>query len=236
MTELEFFAALARPFDPIREIRRREIKGKGGAVSVEFVSARTVQNRLDEVCGPAGWWTEYRPFGEAAVVCRLSIRTPDGSVLTREDVGGFSETRDESDFEKTGFSDSFKRAAVTFGVGRHLYGDGIPATLAAELNDERLATGRRSDSRPVEPEAVAGTIGPGTRGGAGGGGKPGARLWAWIKDHDEDGSKLKAVSVHGAQRGWPRRVLDWSEEECREASELLRSLGSGNGGRRAAGR
>jgi hypothetical protein len=40
--------------------------------------------------------------------------------LTKVDVGGPSEQPDGGDWLKAAFSDALKRAAVKFGVGRHL--------------------------------------------------------------------------------------------------------------------
>lgn len=97
----------------------------GGGRDLVYITARAVMNRLDDVLGPENWWDEYQPI-EDAVICRLTIRLPDGQLLTKCDVGGNSKTQDASDVEKSGFSDAFKRAAVKFGVGRHLYGDGVP--------------------------------------------------------------------------------------------------------------
>ncbi len=116
----DVFGALARPFDP----RRIKVRQQGGR-NLEYVTARTVMNRLDTVLGPENWWDDYTP-GENSVVCRLTIRLPDGQVITKSDAGGMAGMSDPGDDDKSGFSDAFKRAAVKFGVGRHLYGDGFP--------------------------------------------------------------------------------------------------------------
>jgi len=68
-------------------------------------------NRLDNVLGPENWWDEYIP-SENSVLCRLSIRLPDGSTLTKADAGGYAGMADQGDDDKSGFSDAFKRAAV----------------------------------------------------------------------------------------------------------------------------
>ena len=46
-------------------------------------------NRLDSVLGPENWWDEYIPL-ENSVVCKLSIRLPDGSIVTKADAGGYA--------------------------------------------------------------------------------------------------------------------------------------------------
>jgi hypothetical protein len=57
---------------------------------------------------------------DGAVVCLLRCRIG-GEWLTQVDVGGPSEQRDGGDRLKAAFSDSLKRAAVEYGVGRYLY-------------------------------------------------------------------------------------------------------------------
>jgi hypothetical protein len=113
-------AALAAPF------AGSEIKWKPGAVSgnralaICYVDARVVQDRLDEVLGVAGWQDDYTVLDDGSVLCRLRVRLG-GEWLTKVDVGGPSEQPDDGDKRKAAFSDALKRAAVKFGVGRHLY-------------------------------------------------------------------------------------------------------------------
>lgn len=123
------------------EVKRRSQAGR----QFSYVTARTVMNRLDVVLGPENWWDEYQPI-EHAVVCRLYVRLPDGQVLCKQDVGGNAGMSDQGDDEKSGFSDAFKRAAVKFGVGRYLYGDGV----ASHVEEEPVATGEVIDVEVVE--------------------------------------------------------------------------------------
>ncbi len=127
----DFFAALAAEF-PKDQIKMRSQGNK----NLSYITARQVMNRLDEVVGPEFWWDEYIPL-EHAVICRLTIRLPDGREVTKSDAGGFAGMGmrdratgefipDEENDAKTGYSDAFKRAAVKWGIGRHLYNDGIP--------------------------------------------------------------------------------------------------------------
>jgi hypothetical protein len=115
----EVWGLLALPFRP----EHIKILSKSGR-QMPYVTARTVMNRLDFALGPENWWDEYRA-SEHSVECRLSIRLPDGSVITKADAGGMAGMSDPGDDDKSGYSDAFKRAAVKFGVGRHLYGDGV---------------------------------------------------------------------------------------------------------------
>lgn len=89
-----------------------------------YTTVRTVMNRLDDVLGPENWWDDYTPTDSGAI-CRLTIRLPDGQLLTKVDIGGDATTlKDLGDADKGGFSDGLKRTAFKFGVGRYLYGDG----------------------------------------------------------------------------------------------------------------
>lgn len=120
----DIFAALAAPFTGQGEVKERVLTSQGNR-KLQYVTARTIMNRLDNVLGPEGWWDEFLP-GENSVLCRLTIRLPDGSTLTKCDAGGYAGMADSGDDDKSGFSDAFKRAAVKFGVSRYLYRDGVP--------------------------------------------------------------------------------------------------------------
>jgi hypothetical protein len=117
----ELFAALAAPFDP------KEVKVlPKGKMQIQYVTARTVMNRLDTVLGPENWYERFRGAGENSVLCLLTIILPDGRKLTKCDAGGNAGMSDAGDDDKSGHSDAFKRAAVKLGVGRYLYKDGVP--------------------------------------------------------------------------------------------------------------
>ena len=121
----ELFAALAAPFDT-SELKLRTQAGR----QMPYVTARTIMNRLDEVLGPENWWDDFVPL-EHSVICRLTIRLPDGKILTKCDAGGYAGLADPGDDDKSGFADAFKRTAVKFGVGRYLYRDGVPRFSSA---------------------------------------------------------------------------------------------------------
>ena len=106
----------------VNTVRQRQ--GPGGR-KLNYVTAQTVENRLDDLVGPSNWWDDYQVVGPNAVLCRLSIRTPWGEIVTKSDCGDMEMAGGEVN-EKGGFSDALKRAAVKFGVGRHLYEDGLP--------------------------------------------------------------------------------------------------------------
>ena len=53
-------------------------------------------NRLDSVLGPENWWDDYIPL-ENSVVCKLTLRLPDGSTVTKCDAGGYAGMADQGD-------------------------------------------------------------------------------------------------------------------------------------------
>jgi hypothetical protein len=123
-TASEIYHALSRPWGK-GEVKER--KGPGGKM-LSYVDARQVQNRLDEVVGTENWQTH---FSEVCgnYCCTLSLRI-DGEWVAKSD--GAGETSIEGD--KGGFSDAFKRAAVSFGIARYLYSD---SKMTPEQFDKR---------------------------------------------------------------------------------------------------
>lgn len=88
-------------------------KSKGQALA--YIDARDVMRRFDEVCG-AYWQNRHVPMPNGTTCCEISVRI-DGIWIRRANGAGATDIEGE----KGGYSDSFKRAAVMFGVGRYLY-------------------------------------------------------------------------------------------------------------------
>ena len=88
---------------------------KPSAQCVSYIDARDVMDKLDEVVGPENWKDEYKEIA-GNLFAGVSIKV-DGEWVTKWDTGN------ESNIEKSKgeVSDSFKRAAVKWGVGRFLY-------------------------------------------------------------------------------------------------------------------
>jgi hypothetical protein len=123
----------------------------------------------------------YTP-GENSVLCKLTLRMPDGSTLTKADAGGYAGMPDQGDDDKSGFSDAFKRAAVKFGVGRYLYRDGVPAFV--KERDPALAQTPAAEPVPApapEPAPVStrSTNGHGNGNGQGSAPRSGRAMFAW---------------------------------------------------------
>ena len=90
-----------------------ERNGQRVAGCMAHIDARQVMNRLDEAVGAGQWYDAYQPSAIAGgVECALTVMG-----VTKTDVG----TPSDQDPVKGAYSDALKRAAVKFGVGRHLY-------------------------------------------------------------------------------------------------------------------
>ena len=178
-------------------------------------------NRLDNILGPDHWWDEYVP-GANSVLCRLTIRLPDGSLLTKSDAGGYAGMADSGDDDKSGYSDSFKRAAVKFGVGRYLYGDGVPG-FVQDQSPAVEEPQRETSSAPREAlPYLAGELGR----------KPpvtGRSLFAWTKDQESrhQVGLLKYLNQWAKLQEFPGRMVDWDAEQVELAyHEAIRKLHS----------
>lgn len=109
--------------------------GENGKIWVRvlcYVSARAIQNRLDEVFGYDGWRVEYRPAGEN-MICRISVWSDRlNQWIYKEDGSSPSNT----DAFKGAISGAMKRcASAGFGIGRYLYE--LDAVYAKEVVKER---------------------------------------------------------------------------------------------------
>lgn len=116
---------LSEPFDAedIEWRVSRSGTGKKGVYChcLAYITARAIQARLDEVCGPENWHTtpmetfEMRP-GKLAVQVGIAIRIGEEWV-TKYDVA------EPTNIEpaKGGYSGAMKRAGAQWGIGRYLY-------------------------------------------------------------------------------------------------------------------
>lgn len=135
MTHEEIMQALAAPF-PAKDVEWRvqntTADHKRG-MAVPYIDSRAIQNRLDAVVGIYNWKPEYRPWHQvektdkdrqqrgstnASQLCGLSIYCAERQEWIQK-----WDAAENSDIEpvKGGISDSFKRAAVLWNVGRYLY-------------------------------------------------------------------------------------------------------------------
>lgn len=119
----EMQAALAKPFAPedLEWRLQNTIEETMRGMAVPYVTNRAIQNRLDEVCGPENWYNEFKPWHsngkKDAQLCGIAIYFESKGFITKWDGA------EDSDIEpiKGGLSDSMKRAAYQWGIGRVLY-------------------------------------------------------------------------------------------------------------------
>lgn len=143
----ELFEELMEEFHP-DQVRHRPDGG------YQYVTVRTIMNRLDKVLGPENWWDSYRetPTG---VICELTIRLPSigdhclSYAVTKSGYGcnppitAFQAGERSDNFKdmaqykmdaEAAYADAFKRAAVKFGVSRYMYNEGLPALTRGNEN------------------------------------------------------------------------------------------------------
>lgn len=124
----DIFDKLAEPFSPdaiswrvgstnINKQTNEPYDGKEPqGLALAYLDARDVMDRLDLVCGPAGWQCRYS-HANGKTVCDIGIKA-DGEWIWKADGAGDTDV----EAEKGALSDAFKRAAVRWGIGRYLYG------------------------------------------------------------------------------------------------------------------
>ena len=131
-------------------VKTKKLKG----TTISYLTARAVMDRLDKVCGPENWRDEYEIHGKA-VACTLYLYIPahmddeNSEYLHGYGWIGKTDTGVESNWEpeKGAFSDALKRAAVRWGIGRYLYGDGEQDTQKPTQPERRSVSQARADSR-----------------------------------------------------------------------------------------
>ena len=224
----DLFAALAAPFDS-NEVKVRSQTGR----QLHYITARTTMNRLDNVLGPENWWDEYTP-SENSVLCRLTIRLPDGSTLTKCDAGGYAGMADSGDDDKSGYSDAFKRAAVKFGVARYLYRDGVPRFVQERVAVESaVAHESNGASHAAQAPAQTATAAPQRASAPNHAPRSGKALFAWTKDQEQryEVGLLKYLNQWAKLQEFPGRMVDWDADQVAlayaEASRKLQSIPAG---------
>ncbi len=157
----DLFDRLAAPFPPDsiswRVGSTNQDKSKGLALA--YLDARDVMDRLDLVCGPDGWQNRYSHVVGGMTVCEIGIRIPariEVSGITAGVVPDFwiwkadGAGATDVEAEKGSLSDSFKRAAVRFGIGRYLYSLPSPwVALVAAGRSWKIADGEYGKLRQL---------------------------------------------------------------------------------------
>ncbi len=97
--------------------------GNVWCMAIAYITARAVEDRLDDVFGVQGWKNHFRIGPNGGQICTISAIEPGkdpsvaGNWVSKEDGS------DNTDIEavKGGLSTAMKRAAVQWGIGRYLY-------------------------------------------------------------------------------------------------------------------
>jgi hypothetical protein len=113
-------AKLREPFTP-EEIEWRvgsTTNDKTRGLALAYVTNRAIQDRLDDVFGVSNWQNEFKPWKTESQICGISVWDEDKNQwITKWDGADDSQT----EAVKGGLSDSMKRAAYQWGIGRYLY-------------------------------------------------------------------------------------------------------------------
>lgn len=241
IAHVDVYRRLCRPI-PADLVRFKEIRGK----RTKYITARHVYNRLDEILGPHNWsevteMLQEGPRGNtyyAVARCRLSVHVGE-LVIERTDVGGASNP-DPLVAIKGAYSDAIKRAAVKLGIGRELYGDGVPDYDADEIDAVESAPppppprreerpSREHDGRNYDRPSGNGDRLPST----------GKALYAYIKGLEDSGHKgllRRAQDWVTARHGRDVRLVDLRPEHVVQVVAQVQRVLAGGGEEYAAER
>jgi hypothetical protein len=134
----DILAKLAAPFPPdvISWRVGSTTKDKAKGMALAYIDARDVQDRFNQVCG-LDWQVRHPWSSGSKLACEIGVKIG-GEWIWRGDGAGDSDV----EAEKGAFSDSFKRAAVRWGVGRYLYDIDSPwVALEAAGHSYKIAAG-----------------------------------------------------------------------------------------------
>lgn len=114
---------------PVEQLKWRiisvfEKENKLQGIIAPYIDSRNLMNRFDNVLG-CNWSCDYKIINcnsLTAVECTISVNTAEGRIA-RADIADIdmNSSFGNGSILKSGYSNSFKRAAVAWGVGRYLY-------------------------------------------------------------------------------------------------------------------
>ena len=129
------------------EVRPAEARNNKATLLL-YQDARCAMNILDETLGPLGWQKEYYE-AKGLLLCKIGIYVASTSDwIWKSDTG--SESNIEAD--KGLASDAFKRAAVSWGIGRELY---TAPRITVSLTEKDMFNGKLCQSFKVKEMSVA---------------------------------------------------------------------------------
>ena len=119
-------------------------KFKPACSCVAYIDARQVMDLLDSVCGAENWQSDYKEVkGNMFAGIGININ---GNWVWKWDCG----TESQTEKEKGEASDSFKRAAVKWGVGRFLYEMEIKYLKANAIKGDSDTATHKRYPQPVD--------------------------------------------------------------------------------------
>jgi hypothetical protein len=196
--EKDLSALLSAPFDDgDLEWRLQWVNdGKTSGTAVPYVTNRAIQARLDAAVGIGGWKNEYIPWHsdgkKQSQLCGISVYLEDKKEWITKYDGA-----EDSDIEpvKGGLSDSMKRAAVQWGLGRYLYEmDSVFVDVETRGRTAVIKRGEYSKLNEAHQKAIAKVFGKAY-------GKPETAAPA------EEAPRAVASRPEPAERGGVYRVL-----------------------------
>ena len=142
--EQEIYKQLSAPFTTIgadgNEYPAHKWRIQSGKRCIPYIDARQVSERLNQVLGVDGWNNTIEETNQKMLISNLTCIIG-GKEVSHSDVG----TQANTEKEKSMASDSLKRAAVHFGIGRYLY-DIEPVTLPANTPSDIIKDGAKLSS------------------------------------------------------------------------------------------
>jgi len=152
----------AFPFEEIKTMLQVTSGDKKTGMAVFYLDSRTIQNRLDEAVGQFNWKNQFIVWHEIennetkkiqkSQICGIAILNTERN----EWVGKF-DGAECSNIEpiKGGLSDSFKRAACAWGIGRYLYEiDGVWVDIEPSGKSYRIKNNQQTKLRTAYEAAV----------------------------------------------------------------------------------
>lgn len=124
--EIDFMELLQAPFkaEDVEWRVQRTMKTSNGpkAIVMPYVTNRAIMNRLDSVFGMGNWKNEFSLVASIGVKCRIYAKV-NGEWIFKEDGAELksNDNNEKIDPIKSAYSNSQKRCAVQYGIGRYLY-------------------------------------------------------------------------------------------------------------------
>lgn len=222
---------LKEPFPPecVEWRIGKKTKDKSKGMALAYIDARAVMDRLDEVCGSLNWQCRYTCSDQSSITYGPAGKNPKeyaDKIIISETNGktvceiGISNGQEwvwkadgagDTDFEaeKGALSDSFKRAAVKWGIGRYLY----------EVESHWVAIDQWGNILDVELEKLASKLpnaSPGiTVNGLNGLSKEPAKFWT-RKSLVIGLTNSMTTKVVENKNVWPKDVQEWWKEKFRQ--------------------